>query len=56
METIMSTLCHLKKEQAQLIKKRRYFSCKEKGYTGYNFSKKRKIAAILEGVSENSNS
>lgn len=32
------------------------FSYKKKGYTIYNCLKKRKIAAILEDISKNSNS
>lgn len=44
-------------EQVRLTKKGRCFSYREKGYIhAYNYSKKEKIAAISEGISENSNS
>ena len=48
-------LQHSEKKQTQLIKKCRCFRRKKKGYTAYNYPKNRKITAILEGVSENSN-
>ena len=37
------------------MKNGRYFSCKKKGHNAYNCPKKRKIAAISEGISEDSN-
>ncbi len=43
-------------DQARLIKEGRCFSCKEKGHTAYDCLRKGKIAAILEGVSKDSNS
>ncbi len=44
------------KKQAHLMKEGRCFSCKEKGYTTYNYLKKGKITAISEGVSKDSDS
>ena len=38
------------------MKKGKCFSCKKKGHTTYNCSKKGKIAAISESISEDSNS
>ena len=35
------------------MKKSKYFNCKEKGHTTYDYSKKGKIAAISESVSKN---
>lgn len=46
-------LCHLKKKRAQLIKKRRYFSCKERINIAYDCLKKGKITTILEDVAGN---
>lgn len=38
------------------MKEERYFGCKKKGYITYDYPKKGKVAAILKGVSKNSNS
>lgn len=38
------------------MKEGRCFSCKEKGYIIYDYLKKEKIAGILEGISQDSNS
>lgn len=47
---------YLNKEQTYLIKKQRYFKHKKKGYIAYNYSRKWKIAVILEGfIKKNSN-
>ena len=54
--TIMLTPQHSEKGRARLMKEGRCFSCKERGHTAYNCPKKGKIAAISEGVSEDSNS
>ena len=54
-ETITPTLQYSEEEQARLIKKGRCFSCKEKGYNTYDYSKKKKIAAISDSVSKDSN-
>ena len=53
--TVTPTPQHLEEEQARLIKEGRCFSFKERGHTAYDYPKKRKIAAILEGVNEDSN-
>lgn len=37
------------------MKDGRCFSCKKKDYIAYSYSKKKKIAPISKGVSENSN-
>ena len=44
------------KEQAHLMKEDRCLSCKKRGHTTYDCSKKWKIAAISKGVSKDSNS
>ena len=54
--TVTPTPRHLKEEWACLMKEDRYFRCKKRGHTAYNCPKKGKIAAISEGVSEDSNS
>ena len=46
---------YLKEERIQLIKERRCFSYKKRGYIAYNCPKKGKIAAISKGVSKGSN-
>ena len=56
MKTVMPTPQHLEEKQTCLIKEGRCFSCKKRGHTAYDCPKKRKIAAISEGVSEDSNS
>ena len=56
MGTVTPTLRRLEEEQTYLMKESRCFSCKEKGHTAYDYPKRGKIAAILEGVSKNSNS
>ena len=47
---------HLKEKRACLMKEGRCFNFKKRGHTAYDCPKKRKIAAISEGVSEDSNS
>lgn len=37
------------------MKKRRYFSCKERGHSPYNYPENKKVAVILEKFSKNSN-
>lgn len=54
--TITSTPQHSKEERARLMKERRCISCEGRGHTAYDCPKKGKIAAISEGVSENSDS
>ncbi len=44
------------KKRARLMKEGRCFSCKERGHTAYDCPRKEKIAAMLEGVSKNSDS
>ncbi len=56
MGTMTPTPQHSDIKQARLMKEGRCFSCKERGHTTYDCLKKGKIAAILEGVSEDSNS
>ena len=55
-EIVTPTLRHLEKEQARLMKEGRCFNCQKRGHTAYDCPKKEKIAAISEGVSEDSNS
>lgn len=38
------------------MKEGRYFSCKERGHIAYNYPKKGKIAAILEGLIKDNSS
>lgn len=45
---------HSKEERARLIKERRCFSYKERGYTAYDCPRKEKIAAISESVIKDS--
>ena len=54
--TVTPTPQCLGEKQARLMKKGKCFSCKKKGHTAYDCPKKRKIAGISEGMSENSNS
>ena len=54
--TMSPTPQHSEEKRARLMKKRRCFSCKEKGHIAYDCLRKRKIAAISEGVSEGSDS
>lgn len=43
-------------EQTCLMRKKRCFSCKKKGYSVYNYPKKSKVAAVLEDLNKrNSN-
>ncbi len=56
MRTMTPTLQHLDEERACWMKESRYFSYKERGHTTYDCLRKRKIAAILESVSKDSNS
>ncbi len=56
MGTMTPTPHHSDEERARLMKEGRCFSCKERGHTAYDCPRKVKIAAILEGVSEDSNS
>lgn len=39
-----------------MMKESKYFSCKEKSWTNYNYPKKRQIITILENISEDSDS
>ena len=50
------TLQHLNEKWTYLIKEKRCFSCKERGYTVYDYLKKRKIATISEGLIEDNSS
>lgn len=52
---IMPIPWHAEKEQVCLMKKGRWFSCKKKGYTTYDYPEKGKITAIVESASENNN-
>ena len=58
--SIMGTMTpmpqHSNEKRARLMKEGKYFSCKERGHTTYDCLKKGKIAAISEGVSEDSDS
>ena len=54
--TVTPTPRHSEEERARLMKEGRCFSCKKRGHTAYDYPKKGKIAAISEGVSEDSNS
>ena len=47
MRTVTPTPCHLEQEQTRLMKESKCFSCKKRGYTAYDCSKKRKIALSL---------
>ena len=38
------------------MKEGRYFNCKERGHIAYDYLRKKKIVAILEGVSKGSDS
>ena len=50
--TISPTPQHSDEERARLMKERRSFSCKKRGHTAYDCSRKGEIVAISEGVSE----
>ena len=54
--TVTPTPRRSEEERARLMKEGRCFSCKKRGHTAYDYPKKGKIAAISEGVSEDSNS
>ena len=54
--TMTPTPQYSDEERARLMKEGRCFSCKEKGHTAYNCPRKGKVAAISEGVSEDSDS
>ncbi len=54
--TITPTPQHSDTERTRLMKEGRCFSCKERGHTAYDYPRKGKIVAILEGVSKDSNS
>lgn len=47
---------HLEEKQVHLIKKGKCFNCKKRSYTIHDYSRKRKIAAILKGISKDNNS
>ena len=47
---------YLEKEQIWLMKEKRCFCCKERNHKAYDCPRKGKIAAILEGLSEGSDS
>lgn len=46
----------MEKEQVHFIKKNRCFNYKKRGHTTYDYFKKGKIVAILDGVGEYNNS
>ena len=54
--TMISTPQHSDEKRGRLIKESRCFSCKKRGHTTYDCLRKGKIAAILEIMSEDSNS
>ena len=56
MGTMTPTPQNLDEERVRLMKEGRCFSCKERGHTAYDCPSKGKIAAILKGVSEDSDS
>lgn len=51
-KTLISAPQYLEEKQAYLIRDDRYFGYKQKNHTIYNYFRKRKIAVILENVSE----
>ncbi len=52
----MSMPQYLEEKQVCLMMESKYFSCKEQRHTVYDFLKKEKIAAMVEGISEDKNS
>lgn len=42
-------------KQACLIKEGRYFNYKEKDHLAYDYPRKKKVAAILKGISKDGN-
>lgn len=47
---------NLDEKQARLMKNRRYFSCKKKGHTIYNYSRNGMIPAISKSFIEDNSS